>query len=217
MTPLRHREPWTSRLSASFTALALPKCAQISSSTSTILPRLRSAWCPRPKRRRNRGSESSGISSSDSALGSPDSVPFFVDSSFMSRRASGADDSNPGAGLRRDHVENTIPPAGCQRNQPVRVLGVLEIRGHRVRHCAGSFLEGHVVVGDIGASLVRIPFEITVYDGWHGRARYSVARSRSRTQSRTGGRPTLRPGTSGAGSARETACGKSSSIRNRAI
>jgi hypothetical protein len=121
MRSLRQREPWTRRLSASLTALALPKCAQMSSSTSTILPRLRSAWCPRPARRLNRGSESSGMSPSDSGPVSPDSVAFFVDSSLMGRRASGADDANPGAGLRRNDVEDTIPRAGCQRNQPVRI------------------------------------------------------------------------------------------------
>ena len=60
----------TTRRSASLTASAEPKCDQSSGSMATISPTLRLAWCPRPGRRRNRGSLISGISSRDVALGS---------------------------------------------------------------------------------------------------------------------------------------------------
>jgi hypothetical protein len=92
----------------------------------------------------------SGISARDSADGSG---VFFVDSSLMGAGASSADDAEPGSAVGGDYVKDTLLRGHRHRDETVRLCGVVEINGERVRQRLGSLLEADPVLRFVGAGL----------------------------------------------------------------
>lgn len=147
----------TTRRSASLIASAEPKCDQSSASMATISPTLLLAWCPRPGRRRNRGSSISGISSRDVALGS---LGFFIESSLVSRGIARADDADAVVVLGGYNVEDTPGRRSCLRDEIWRLQAVVEVLGERVPHGERGFLEAHAVLCDVARGLGLIPLDL---------------------------------------------------------